>query len=210
MQIAWLGPLPLSNEAVGRAGHDVKFIVMHHMAGTLPGADARFHNPSSNVSAHFGVSRSGDVVQWVKEADTAYHAGNLTANYESIGIEHEDLAADDYTDAEYAASAQLVQLLCLKLGVPIQSGDFAAGVSGVVRHRDIVPTACPGTLDVGRIIREAQTMTPEQEAKLDRVLALLEANGPLVWVARTQRSLDVETGKPFDEKVPPTDPRIRA
>jgi hypothetical protein len=51
-------------------------------------------------------------------------------------------------------------------------------------------------------------MTPEQEAKLDRVLALLEAEGPKVWNARAQRALDVESGRPFDATKPPLDPRI--
>lgn len=59
-------------------------------------------------------------------------------------------------------------------------------------------------------------MTPEQSAKLDRVLAIAEAllleanaNEPLVWSSRAQRSLDVERGKPFDAALPPIDPRIR-
>lgn len=56
-------------------------------------------------------------------------------------------------------------------------------------------------------------MTPEQEAKLDALLAKADAilarqDEPMIWAARVQRSLDVETGKVFDEKVPPRDPRI--
>lgn len=56
-------------------------------------------------------------------------------------------------------------------------------------------------------------MTPEQEAKLDALLAKADAilarqDEPMVWTARAQRSLDVETGKVFDQKIAPRDPRI--
>lgn len=57
--------------------------------------------------------------------------------------------------------------------------------------------------------QEGTDMTPAQEAKLDRLLALAEAREALVWQARTQRALDVETGKPFDATKPPVDPRIK-
>lgn len=59
-------------------------------------------------------------------------------------------------------------------------------------------------------------MTPDQEAKLNRVLAiserlLLEAttDETLVWIGRHQRGLDVERAKPFDGSLPPIDPRIK-
>lgn len=56
-------------------------------------------------------------------------------------------------------------------------------------------------------------MTPEQEAKLDLLLAKADAilarqDEPMVWTARAQRSLDVETGKVFDQKVLAKDARI--
>lgn len=56
-------------------------------------------------------------------------------------------------------------------------------------------------------------MTPAQEAKLDALLAKADAilarqDEPMIWTARAQRSLDVETGKVFDQKTGPHDPRI--
>jgi hypothetical protein len=73
--------------------------------------------------------------------------------------------------------------------------------STVLPHRAIVPTECPGTLDLERIVREA---TEEDD---------MEAYEPLVWTTRLQRWLakairsifptadlsgpDVETNQPF-------------
>ncbi|HEV8574037.1 MAG TPA: hypothetical protein VGR43_04945, partial [Dehalococcoidia bacterium] len=57
---------------------------------------------------------------------------------------------------------------------------------------------------------EGDDMTPAQEAKLDRVLALLEAEGPKVWTARAQRLLDVEQGDAYNPNRAPLDPRIKA
>lgn len=53
----------------------------------------------------------------------------------------------------------------------------------------------------------APVMSHEQ--KTDRLLQKAEANEALVWIARLQRGLDVETGKPYNAAVGPLDPRIK-
>ena len=40
-------------------------VIMHTMVGNLPGTDSVFQNPRFGASAHFGISQSGDVIQWV-------------------------------------------------------------------------------------------------------------------------------------------------
>jgi N-acetyl-anhydromuramyl-L-alanine amidase AmpD/V8-like Glu-specific endopeptidase len=75
-------------------------------------------------SAHYVVGRDGEVVQMVRNADTAYHAS--AANSRSIGIEHN--ANKPYrlnrrdlppTMPQYEASAHLVAWLCSQYSVPI-------------------------------------------------------------------------------------------
>src|SRR5918912_3174811 len=95
--IKWIGS---PNFASGREGNSVKFIVVHHMAGTLAATDAVFQDTQRDTSAHYGIGRGGEIHQYVSEDDTAYHAGQWYANLDSIGIENEDLNADDYTDIE--------------------------------------------------------------------------------------------------------------
>ncbi len=145
----WTGVVPAANYAVGRAGRAVQLIVDHWMDGTIAAAEARFRNPASIVSAHYGIGRDGQIRQWVDEADTAYQAGDLGVNYLSIGIEHEGGPGVDFPDALYAASTSLHADIAARYGFALVLGQT------VKRHRDIVPTQCPGTLDVERIVRQA-------------------------------------------------------
>lgn len=141
---------------VGRAGHTITFlggndpayIVIHTMGGTIGSADARFKDPASQLSAHYGVGLDGTVVQWVSESDTAYHAGNWDMNLISVGIEHEDGGDSNgpRSEALYEASGRLVRELCLRYGIPISR-------QWIIGHRDIpsASTTCPDTLDIDRI-----------------------------------------------------------
>ncbi|HWO92013.1 MAG TPA: N-acetylmuramoyl-L-alanine amidase, partial [Methylomirabilota bacterium] len=70
--IEWLGS---PNKESGRRGFRPEAIVVHIMDGTLLGTDARFANPGSKVSAHYGVGTNGQIHHYVAESDTAWHAG---------------------------------------------------------------------------------------------------------------------------------------
>ncbi|MBX3086006.1 MAG: N-acetylmuramoyl-L-alanine amidase [Anaerolineae bacterium] len=70
------------------------------------------------TSAHYIVGQDGEIVQMVREEDTAHHANSANSN--SIGIEHVAIADKLYpTDAEYCASAALVNWLCNQYGIPM-------------------------------------------------------------------------------------------
>lgn len=62
-------------------------VVFHIMGASLAAADGWFHNPSSRVSAHFGIGQDGTLVQWVDTADKAWHAA--AANLHWFGVETE-------------------------------------------------------------------------------------------------------------------------
>ncbi|VAV83689.1 1,6-anhydro-N-acetylmuramyl-L-alanine amidase [hydrothermal vent metagenome] len=77
-----------------RKGEPVDMIVIHYTAsGSLDGTTSWFQGPESKVSAHYLVGKDGSVVQMVKEADKAWHAGTSewmgrsNCNVFSIGIE---------------------------------------------------------------------------------------------------------------------------
>lgn len=135
--IKWVGS---PNYGSGRFGNQVEYIIVHWIVGTLASADAVFANPNSDVSAHYGVG-NGEIHQYVKESDTAWHAGNQTANRKSIGIEHQGGPNLPITDAVYNTSADLIADICRRYGkrFPIRA------------HREFVATACPGTLDINRL-----------------------------------------------------------
>ncbi len=129
-------PAHAKNFMVGRKrGAVVDRIVIHITAGgpSINGTIAWFQNGDrynektgkyGYSSAHYIVGRDGEVVQMVRNADTAYHASS--ANSRSIGIEHN--ANKPYrlnkrdlppTESQYAASAQLVAWLCAQYGIPV-------------------------------------------------------------------------------------------
>ena len=211
MGIQLRGPIPESNYTVGREGSKVELIVDHWTVVMFEGAIRRFKDPTSRLSAHYVIGQDGRVAQLVSEDDTAYHAGKYAVNLRSIGIEHEASPMMAPTDALYAASAKLHREIAARHGLALQLG------STVLPHHAIVPTECPGTLDLDRIVRDAleedDMFTEEDRRKLDRVYQHLEAYEPLVWTARLQRWLakairsvfpnadvsgpDVETGQPF-------------
>lgn len=147
--IEWLGPVPTTNFSQGRSGNPISLIVDHWMAATFDSALAHFMVPGIQVSAHYLVSQTGRIVQVVRDEDTAYHAGTWPANQMSIGIEHEASPTVLPSSALYAASGWLHHKLSLDYGLHLVVGET------VEPHRNIVPTACPGTLDLDRIVAEA-------------------------------------------------------
>ena len=134
----------------GREGKKVELIVIHRIYGSLTSADGTFVSGNRNNSAHYGVGWGGEIIQWVKDEDTAYHAGNWDVNLRSIGIEHQDNQQEKYTDAQYEASAQLVAGLCKKFGIP-------ANRNAIRKHNEVSVkgTACPGEMDIDRIVNRA-------------------------------------------------------
>lgn len=178
------------------------------------GAIRRFKDPASILSAHYVIGADGRIAQLVSEDETAYHAGIFSVNQRSIGIEHEAGPAMPPTDALYAASARLHADIATRYALSLEVG------TTVLPHHAIVPTECPGTLDLDRIVREAleedDMFTEEDRRKLNRVYDHLEAYEPLTWTKRLQLWLakaltsglpeadlsgpDVESGQAFETK----------
>lgn len=147
--------LPVTEKSVGNGNWDtsrkpIDRIIIHTMVGTATGADARFNNTTSRVSAHYGVLLNGSLWHWVDEDNTAYHAGDYAMNQRSIGIEHEDNG--DYNgvrpDVLYTTSAKLVKDICTFYNIPIDR-------IHILKHSEVIATGCPDALDIERIVREA-------------------------------------------------------
>jgi N-acetyl-anhydromuramyl-L-alanine amidase AmpD len=104
-----------------RTARTIDRIVVHDTEGRFIGSIRALQNARREASAHFVVSRRGQVVQLVPVTDVAWHAGNGRWNLHSIGIEHEGWAdrRGSYTKAEYQASAKLVAYLAHRWGIPL-------------------------------------------------------------------------------------------
>jgi N-acetyl-anhydromuramyl-L-alanine amidase AmpD len=94
-------------------------IVIHKAEGSLKDCVAWFKDPLNGVSAHYCVD-DREIVQMVHDQDVAWHAGNMSYNERSIGIENSGYnAKDDVTDAHYRKLASLVASLCAKYAIPV-------------------------------------------------------------------------------------------
>jgi len=141
--------------AVRRA--NITHIVLHIMDGTLAGTDAWFASPVSQVSAHYGIGREGQVHQYVAEECEAWHCGRilnpsvtlrrdangvvLNPNSYTIGIELEGRADSDVTIHQYYVLALMLKDLSRRHGIPLVR-------ENVWLHREVYAAkSCPGRLD---------------------------------------------------------------
>lgn len=89
---------------------------------------------SLRVSAHFFISRDGNIVQLVSCEDRAWHAGvshwkgRARCNDFSIGIELEGCDEQPFEEAQYATLSNLLESLLLRYPI-----------SSIVGHSDIAP-----------------------------------------------------------------------
>ncbi|MEN9614008.1 MAG: hypothetical protein RLZZ347_315 [Candidatus Parcubacteria bacterium] len=152
---------------VGRKTYRPEAVVIHIMDGTLGGTDAWFADHNSQVSAHYGIGKLGEVHQYVQENDTAWHAGrvdapvwklirpNINPNLYTIGIEHEGKPDDVWTDAMKQASATMIREICQRWQIPIDRDH-------VIGHFEIFSKKpnCPATNK--RILDELVALASQQ------------------------------------------------
>lgn len=155
MNMTWFSCHP-NNFERGRKSAPINMIVLHWMNGTLEETDLLFANPEKFVSAQYGVGDT-DVHQYVREEDTAFHAGTVVDNAHSIGITIEGSRNLPISDHSYQTLAYLLEEVCRRNSIPIDREHIKG-------HNEIKinPTdgSCPGTLDVDRVVKDAKELSP--------------------------------------------------
>jgi N-acetyl-anhydromuramyl-L-alanine amidase AmpD len=130
----------------------IDMVVLHTTVCCRDAAANRFATTNAGASAHYLVNLDGSYWHFLEEYYTAYHAGNYNVNQRSIGIEHEDCGNynSPRPDVLYTASAKLVRDICQYYGIAINR-------TNIRKHTEVsqLGTACPDSLDVDRIVREA-------------------------------------------------------
>ncbi|MBN2695085.1 N-acetylmuramoyl-L-alanine amidase [bacterium] len=132
--IRWAPAHKNNYTVMNRTAANIDMVVIHQAEGSYEGCIAWFQSANNDrrTSAHYCISREGEITQLVKIKDKAHHAGNL--NSRSIGIEHEGRStANLFTEVEYQASAMLVRWLAETYTIPLDK-------SHIVRHHG----NCPG------------------------------------------------------------------
>ena len=132
------------NFTTGRAGHKPIGICLHIMEGSMTGSHSWFNNPTSRASYHYGISRTGEVWQFVRESDTAWSQGRvnrptarivldrpgINPNLYLISIGHEGFSTNAWTEATKQASSRLIKDICVRHNIPISR-------SNIIGHYEI-------------------------------------------------------------------------
>lgn len=126
-------------------------IVLHCTEGSFESADSWIKNIQSAVSYHYVVKSDGEIVQYVKDEDTAWANGLIVnplwegiierenPNLYTISIAFAGLAKEGPTLAQVVNMAKLVANLSTKHNIPI---DY----QHVIPHNEIrTDKLCPGS-----------------------------------------------------------------
>lgn len=164
-EIIWAGNQ--STNKSSRRGHVPKVIVNHMTDGTAQSCIEHFTTPKNTTSsAHFMVSKLGQIYQFVKIEDNAWANGaspdlarhsmnpvirsfGVNPNWVSVSIEHENFKSEkgiltsEQKEATINLHAYIMWYVEEKLGSKIE-----ADKDHIIGHRDIDPlekSFCPGT-----------------------------------------------------------------
>lgn len=207
MNVRWIGCAP-ENFRKGRPlGFRPEAIVVHIIVGSLTSADQHFNDPTSVVSAHYGVGKDGEIHQYVQEADTAFHAGivvrptwslikpNVNPNLYTVGIEHEGQPSDIWPEAQMCASAALIGDIALRWRIPLNQDHL-------IMHRQIRATkTCPGGfIQIVDLLKRVPIISPQATDAPGTVTLLANTNlragspattSPIVRVERVGTEVNV-------------------
>ena len=155
------------NRSAGRQGHTPDFIVCHTTGGSFTSAINTIMNAANQVSYHFVISRTGEVVQAVRLEDTAWANGTrndggtlcnsrstvaavrerrVNANLYTVSIGFADMPDGVPSEAQMVAAVELIRHIrtevqrIYRIVIP-----FAR--SNIIGHGEIAPvtrSGCPG------------------------------------------------------------------
>jgi N-acetyl-anhydromuramyl-L-alanine amidase AmpD len=167
------------NYTKGRRGKKTIAIVDHITAGLYPGTLSWMRNPAAKASANYLVTRTGLIIQMVKDEDTAWASGlvvhpnwllydGTNPNYYVINIEHEgfqDQGGDgNLTEVQYQASLWLHKYLIAKHSLPIT----ADTIIGHYRIDSVNRPNCPGpNFPWTRLFNDLKGVEEDMKASLD-------------------------------------------
>jgi N-acetylmuramoyl-L-alanine amidase len=196
---------PESNFRRGRPfGLRPEAIVIHIMDGSFTAGESVFRDPTTHKSAHYGISRSGEIHQYLDENDTGFHAGivvnptwellrsGVNPNFYTIGIEHEGRPDDVWPETQLQASATLIGQIAARWDIPLDD-------SHVIRHHQIRDSkTCPGNwLKIGELLKRVPArLEPSGAAMTAAATDSRSASEVKFPVVRTIRNVNLRQGKP--------------
>lgn len=177
-----------NNFLIGRQGRVVDAVVCHWIVGHQAAADATFRDPNRRASATYSVE--GDSIHMhVREKDTAFANGNWDWNLRAISIEHAGGPGLPITEETYRTSAALIADICARNGIPLDRAH-------IKKHNEVsdVATACPGDLDVDRLVAMAREIQGVGDNEDDTMLEDVIRNAYKTFQPRNAPSDEVVRG----------------
>lgn len=153
MQTQWL-PASTNNYERGRGAEKIEYIILHWSnSEPLTTIDTKFVDANRLASTHYAIHNT-QVHQYVKDEDTAFHAGSAVVDKKSLSIICVGGVNMPITEATYQTVALLIEELARKYRIRIDA-DHIKG------HNSVAQGRCPGTLDLARIITDAKKLSPQ-------------------------------------------------
>ena len=152
-------PVSPNNYREGRQGQRPDLIVIHVTQGEKGAVAGWFNSPRAQVSAHYLITKLGEVWRFVDEADTAFHAGDYDINLRSVGLEHEGVGPNYRpNEAQLEASVKLAGQICKRWNLEPNGATIQP-------HRAFRATRCPADFPMERYISmvEQEVESAEQE-----------------------------------------------
>ncbi|MGF7436738.1 N-acetylmuramoyl-L-alanine amidase [Lentilactobacillus senioris] len=145
-----------------RNGIKIDRIVIHHNASTNKNVamNTWVAGGPANTSAHYEVTPT-EIIGCVGEQYAAWHCGGTggydvpkmaNPNQRSIGIENLNSTGAPHwniADGTYENLAKLVADICKRYGIPLDR-------KHVLGHNEVTATACPGGIDVDKVVKMAK------------------------------------------------------
>lgn len=151
--------IPSNNHFAGRAGHSVRWLIIHGTAGFSSAQEVGYFFQTADVSTHYTIGRDGTIVQSVREYDAAWGNGgvseghdpwwsqDLNPNYVTISIEHVKPSrdnSDELTPIQTEVSFRLVRAICDRHNIPKRRADATGGITGHYSMDPVGRHFCPG------------------------------------------------------------------
>ncbi|MCX8075375.1 MAG: amidase [Clostridia bacterium] len=164
----------------GKKLESVKKIIVHYVGNPTSTAVANrnyFERLSTQTeryaSSHYIIGLEGEIIRCVPEDEVAWHAANLSMNYNSIGIEncHPDKSGK-FNDKTLNSLYEMLTDICMRYNLN--------PTDDIIRHYDVSKKLCPKYyvenesewLDIKKNVQDRVDLlrNPVQESKVENIV----------------------------------------
>lgn len=160
-----------SSQRSSREGNRVQYMLWHHTAsvsGHGDGVVAMMVNATRRVSSNYVFGSDGWLWNVVDEDFRAWTSGSTTDGGKGALFDRKSITSECcnstgapswlQSDAFYAKAAALAVDVYRRYGVPLDRDHHLGHRELYIRFRASYPTACPGGMDIDRILAQARAL----------------------------------------------------